>query len=163
MSSISTIDFQTRLDVQELLGRFAHYLDHGEAARWAGLFCLNGVFECGGSEGCDALRLEGSEALATLPAMIAERGGGEWRHIITAITIDRCAVRKDLIADAYGPVIDMGAGGAIAAFYDFRFQLHRAGGWRIRHVLAKRIGAAAGCLPHVAGVTPAATERYSLQ
>jgi hypothetical protein len=139
MTCISTIDYQTRLDVQELLGQYSHFLDHDRGACWADLFTTDGVFEC-----ADGKRLEGPGALATLPGLVQAKGHGTWRHLITAIVIERSSdARKGLIVRAYGPVIDMDSPGALAAFYDYEFTLRFAARWRIKHVRATRIGSAA--------------------
>lgn len=157
MTCISTIDIQTRLDVQELLSHFSHFLDHDRGACWADLFTADGVFEC-----ADGHRLQGADALATLPAMVAERGHGAWRHLITAVVIERCSNRKEVSVHAYGPVLDMDQNSALAAFYDFEFTLRFASRWRIAHALARRVGTAAGDIG-AAAVTKAVPVRMALQ
>jgi|GEM_PF-1181243 len=137
MACISTIDIQTRLDVQELLSHYSHHLDHNQGACWADLFTVDGVFEC-----ADGNRLRGCAELATVPAMVNERGNGVWRHLITAVVIKRVNTRKDLIVQAYGPVIDMNQASAMAAFYDYQFTLKFGSSWRIAHALARRVGGA---------------------
>lgn len=135
MTCISTIDLQTRLDVHELLARFSHFLDHGRGACWAELFTTDGVFECHAGE-----RIEGMAALAELPGRVGALGGGNWRHIVTGIIVDRLPGRKDLVARAYGPVVDMGQAGALAAFYDYEFTLRLAARWRIKHAKVTQVG-----------------------
>jgi hypothetical protein len=135
MACISTIDIQTRLDVQELLSHYSHFLDHNQGACWAELFTVDGVFECANGN-----RLRGCTELATVPAMVNERGGGVWRHLITAVVIKRVNTRKDLVVQAYGPVIDMNQTSALAAFYDYSFTLRFGSSWRIAHALARRVG-----------------------
>lgn len=138
MTCISTIDYQTRLDVHELLGQYSHFLDHDRGACWAELFTTDGVFEC-----ADGHRLEGAAALSTLPGLVQQKGHGAWRHLITGIVIDRAESRKELTVHAYGPVLDMDNAGAIAAFYDYEFSLRFAARWRIAHLTASRVGSAA--------------------
>ena len=135
MTCISTIDLQTRLDVHELLSHFSHFLDHNQGACWADLFTVDGVFEC-----ADGNRLHGTAELATVPAMVHERGGGVWRHLITAVVIKRVNTRRHLVVQAYGPVVDMNQASAMAAFYDYAFTLKFCSSWRIAHALARRVG-----------------------
>jgi hypothetical protein len=55
--------------------------------------------------------------------------------------IKRVNTRRDLIVEAYGPVIDMNQHSALAAFYDYQFTLKFGSSWRIAHALARRVGA----------------------
>jgi hypothetical protein len=48
--------------------------------------------------------------------------------------------RKDLIVQAYGPVIDMNRHSAMAAFYDYAFTLKFGSSWRIAHALVHPVG-----------------------
>ncbi|MFA5970473.1 MAG: nuclear transport factor 2 family protein [Sphingomonas sp.] len=144
MTCISTIDYQTRLDVQELLGQYSHFLDHNRGACWADLFTTDGVFEC-----ADGQEMAGSSALATLPGLVHAKGHGAWRHMIASIVIERAESRKLLVVHAYGPVLDMDNGGAVAAFYDYEFTLRFAARWRISHVKAMRVGT--GTAPETVG------------
>jgi hypothetical protein len=48
--------------------------------------------------------------------------------------------RRDLVVEAYGPVIDRAHRETIAGFYDYRFLLHQANGGRIRSVEARHGG-----------------------
>lgn len=158
MTCISTIDYQTRLDVHELLGQYSHFLDHGRGACWADLFTMDGVFEC-----ADGRRLEGPAALATLPGLVEAKGHGGWRHMISAIVIERGDARKGLLVRAYGPVLDMDNAGAVAAFYDYEFTLRFAARWRIKHVLATRVGTFASPGVGIAAIAGASAGSPSLQ
>lgn len=158
MGCISTIDIQTRLDVQELLSHFAHFLDHDRGSCWADLFTTDGVFEC-----ADGHRLQGAAELATLPALVSERGHGAWRHMISQIVIERRNTRKDLIVRAYCPVIDMDDTSALAAFYDFDFTLRFTSRWRIEHALARRVGTSTDANVGAAAVANATLSRMALQ
>lgn len=149
MTCISTINVQTRLDVQELLSHFSHFLDHDAGPCFADLFTVDGVFEC-----ANGSRLEGPAQLATLPALVRERGNGTWRHMITAVVVGRALARKELTVRAYCPVIDMDQASALATFYDFDFNLRFASRWRISHARARRVGVSDGAsigVPVVAG------------
>ncbi len=158
MACISTIDIQTRLDVQELLSHFSHFLDHNQGACWADLFTIDGVFEC-----ADGNRLRGCAELASVPAIVNERGGGVWRHLITAVVIKRVNTRKDLIVQAYGPVIDMNQHSAMAAFYDYSFTLKFTSSWHIAHALARRVGGSTAPDVGAAAVANGALNSMALQ
>ena len=158
MTCISTIDIQTRLDVQELLSHFSHFLDHERGTCWADLFTVDGVFEC-----ADGSRIEGAAELATVPSLVHERGNGAWRHLITAVIIERCNTRRDLTVRAYCPVIDMDANSSLAGFYDFDFTLRMASRWRISHAFARRVGGAAGVDVGAAAVAGSALSHMALQ
>jgi hypothetical protein len=158
MGCISTIDIQTRLDVQEVLSQFSHFLDHDRGGCWADLFTTDGVFEC-----ADGNRLDGAAELATLPALVNERGHGAWRHLITAPVIERSNTRKELSVRAYCQVIDMDQNNALAAFYDLDFTLRFGSRWRISHALARRVGASIDVMVGAAAMTNAASARRALQ
>ncbi len=158
MTCISTIDIQTRLDVSELLSHFSHFLDHDRGLCWSDLFTTDGVFEC-----AEGKRLEGSAELATLPSLVAERGNGAWRHLITAVVIERRNTRKDLTVRAYCPVVDMDRSSTLAVFYDFEFTLRFASRWRIAYALARRVGHATGADIGAAAGSGAALTRMALQ
>nr|WP_279587911.1 nuclear transport factor 2 family protein [Sphingomonas vulcanisoli] len=158
MVCISTIDIQTRLDVQELLSHFSHFLDHDRGACWADLFTTDGVFEC-----ADGNRLCGAAELATLPSMVNERGHGAWRHLITAPIIQRCNTRKEMSVHAYCQVLDMDENSAVAAFYDLDLTLRHAARWRISHALARRVGVSVSANIGAAAMANTASAQRSLQ
>ena len=135
MTCISTIGTQTRLDVQELLSHFSHFLDHNQGAAWAELFTMDGIFECGP----DTV-MQGPEELATVPARIHTLGHGGWRHVITAVAIERTNSPKELTIRAYCPVMDLNESNPLAAFFDLQFTVRFTSRWRIRHALATRVG-----------------------
>lgn len=158
MTCISTIDIQTRLDVQELLSHFAHFLDHDRGPCWADLFTNDGVFECP-----DGSCLTGAAELASLPTLVAEKGRGSWRHLITQVIVERRRERKELAVRAYCPVIDMDNSTTLAAFYDFEFVLRFASRWRISHALARRVGNGVDASVGAAALADAARSRIALQ
>ena len=77
-----------RCDIDELLVRYCHCVDHGDADGWAALFTADGVFEVSG-----VMRLAGTERLRGMPGVVAEQGGGKWRHQITNIVCDSVSDR----------------------------------------------------------------------
>lgn len=158
MACISTIDIQTRLDVQELLSHFSHFLDHNQGSCWADLFTTDGVFECAGGR-----YLQGRTELATVPSLVNEAGVGAWRHVITAVVIERCNTRKDLTVHAYCPVIDMNQSSPLATFYDFDFTLRFASRWRISHALAVRVGGSTNSAIGAASVASGSLSQMALQ
>lgn len=95
------------------------------------------IFECG-----SGILVQASEQLAILAERIHEREHGEWRHIITAVTMNPGATRRDVVVQAYGPLIDIGQGGVIADFYNYRFEFHLSSCWRIRRVYTQYVGCA---------------------
>ncbi len=158
MACISTIDIQTRLDVQELLSHFSHFLDHDRGSCWADLFTTDGVFVC-----ADGHHLQGRAELTTVPSLVAERGHGAWRHLITAVVIERCNTRKDLAVHAYCPVVDMNRSSTLSTFYDFDFTLRFASRWRISHALATRVGLSTDADIGYAAVARGASSPMALQ
>ncbi len=135
MTCISTIGTQTRLDIHELLSHFAHCLDHDRGQDWANLFTHDGVYQCGSTV------LEGADELATVPVRIHTLGHGAWRHVITAVAIERTNRPKELVIRAYCPVMDLNEGNAMAAFFDLEFVLRFTSQWRIARAVATRVGA----------------------
>jgi len=158
MTCISTISTQARLDVQELLSHFSHFLDHNQGRSWAELFTIDGTFECGPGN-----VLQGEEELATVPARVHELGHGGWRHVITAVAIERTNSPKHLVIRAYCPVMDLNESNALAAFFDFQFTLRFASRWRIQHAQATRVGAAANHYVGIGVGAPAPEATHSLQ
>lgn len=158
MACISTIDIQTRLDVQELLSHFSHFLDHDAGACWADLFTTDGIFECAGGS-----HLQGRAELATVPSFVNEAGRGAWRHLITAVVIERCNTRKDLTVHAYCPVVDMNQSSPLSTFYDFDFTLRFASRWRISHALATRVGVSTDANIGAAALASGGQFRMALQ
>lgn len=139
-----SIDHNARLDVHDLLARFCQYLDQGRDRDWAELFHCQGSFEC---VGCGSWR--GTEQLAMVPALARGQASGEIRRLVSAVIIDPGATWRDLEVKAYGPVIDLERGGAIAAFYDYSFSLHYVYRWKIRHASANYLGSVS---PDIANV-----------
>lgn len=128
-----TIDLQSRLELHELLARYCHRVDHGDADGWAALFTSDGVFEVAG-----VMRLQGSEQLRAMPGTVTEHGGGKWRHQITSIVVEPGATADRATVDAYGLVTDWNDGGKLVTFTDYRIDMLRVGGaWRIAELVAR--------------------------
>lgn len=128
-----TIDLQARLDLHELLARYCHRVDHGDADGWAALFTSDGVFEVAG-----VMRLQGTEQLRTMPGTVAEHGGDKWRHQITSIVVEPGDTADSATVDAYGLVTNWGDGGKLVTFTDYHIDMLRVGGaWRIAALLAR--------------------------
>lgn len=134
MGQVSTVDIHTRLEICELLTRYSHFADHDQGDEWADLFTFDGVFEARGM-----LRLAGREQLRTLPRMIAQQGGGCWRHQITNVMVDHAQLNEKRVR-AYCALFDWGNGGAPVKFYDFTMTLHKGRRWQIAQLTADVIG-----------------------
>ncbi|WP_371433361.1 nuclear transport factor 2 family protein [Novosphingobium sp.] len=129
MNGITSDD---RIAIAELFARYCHSVDHGDTAGWTALFTADGVFEVAG-----AIRLEGREQVAAMPGVVADQGGGKWRHQITNIVVEPGAADGVAQVTAYGLVTDWGNEGKPMTFSDYAITLHRDGGdWRIRSLLA---------------------------
>lgn len=133
MSQVSTIDMHTRVEISELVTRYCHYADHGEGEKWAELFTLKGIFEIAGW-----LRLEGREQLRSLPGLIAEKGGGLWRHQVSNLMIDHAGLNQKC-ARAYCTVLDWGNGGVPVHFYEMTILLRLCKRWHFEQIEARVI------------------------
>lgn len=135
MVCISTIEHQTRLDIQEVLSRYCYYLDHGQGDAWADLFTLDGIYESNTGR-----LFQGRNELREFPQQILENGNGLLRHVITSMLIDRCSSSRELVVLVYGMVADLDNPNCLSRFYDYRIHVRRAGSWRLSHVIATQIG-----------------------
>lgn len=127
-----TITSDDRIAIAELFARYCHRVDHGDTAGWLELFTPDGTFEVAG-----VMRLEGHEQVAAMPGVVAEQGGGKWRHQITNIAVDAGEDADIARVTAYGLVTDWGNDGKPMTFSDYTITLVRAiGGWRIRTLVA---------------------------
>jgi 3-phenylpropionate/cinnamic acid dioxygenase small subunit len=124
-----------RVEVAELFGRYCHLVDHGAAEAWAALFTDDGVFEVEG-----IMRMQGVAQLQGMPGVVAQQGGGKWRHQITNIVCADGAQADTADVRAYGLVTDWGRGGAAVSFTDYEITLRRVGEtWRIAALLARMV------------------------
>ena len=129
MGGITNYD---RIEIGELFARYCHSVDHGDTAGWRALFTPDGVFEVAG-----AMRLEGHEQVGAMPGVVAEHGGGKWRHQITNIVVEPGSHDDEAHVTAYGLVTDWSNDGKPMTFSDYTITLNRAGRvWRIRQLLA---------------------------
>ena len=135
MSCVSTIDHQARLDVRELLSRYCQYIDHNQGAAFAELFTHDAVFELS-----DGTRLTSMDEFRLIPGMVWEMGGGQWRHQITNVVIDRGVTYREVTVTATGLVLDWNRGGAMASCYDYRIEVCRSHAWRIRKFYGGEVG-----------------------
>lgn len=127
-----------RVDIAEVLARYCHRVDHEDADGWAALFTQDGVFEVVGM-----MRMQGTEQLRGMPGVVAQQGGGKWRHQITNIACEPAdAPDAEYAAEvrAYGLVTDWRTGGAPVSFTDYEIRLRRAGGtWLIETLRAQMV------------------------
>lgn len=127
------LDIADHIEIVDLFARYCHRVDHGDAGGWAALFTPDGSFEVVG-----ILRFEGTDQLAAMPGIVAEQGGGKWRHQVTNIAVDPGPGPDTAVVAAYGLVTDWREGGKVASFTDYEITLARVdGSWRIRTLLAR--------------------------
>jgi uncharacterized protein (TIGR02246 family) len=127
------LSVEARQDIADLLSRYCHRVDSGDAEAWAALFTDDGVFEVPG-----AIRLEGTAQLRSMPAIVVEQGGGKWRHQVTNIVAEAGDARDTAKVSAYGVLSDWhGKSGALISFSDYRLTLRQIEGvWRIQSLTA---------------------------
>lgn len=135
MGCISSVDLQTRLDVQELLSRWCHYLDHGQSQEWSRLFTLEGRVDAGmlGT-------FVGRDQISQLPERVAEKGGGLWRHHLSNIMFERTGSPRELEIRAYCLTTDWRAGGALVQGCDFTARLEKRCHWQIASMVTTPVG-----------------------
>jgi uncharacterized protein (TIGR02246 family) len=126
------LDVSDRIEIEELLARYCHRVDHDDAEGWAALFTPDGSFEVLG-----AMRLQGTEQLRTMPGIVSTQGSGKWRHQITSIATEVGAEPGTARLQAYGLVTDWRDGNKLMAFTDYDMNLSRVDGtWRIKTLVA---------------------------
>lgn len=119
-------------EIQDLIARYCHSVDHGDGPGWAALFTPDGVFEVAG-----VMRFQGTEQLLAMPGIVAEHGGGKWRHQVTNIMVDPGAGPNEAKAKAYGLVTDWSPDGKLVTFSDYDIEFARIDGrWRIAALVA---------------------------
>lgn len=128
-SVFSSIDLQTRMEVQDLLSRFCQTLDYGQSAEWADLFTPDarvvaprlGVFS-------------GREELMKIPLMVTDLGKGAWRHVLANVVLNRSTSIKAIDVTAYVMVHDWKNSGTTARCWDFSAHLAKSRSWRIHRL-----------------------------
>ncbi|MDB5700664.1 MAG: hypothetical protein JWL66_863 [Sphingomonadales bacterium] len=129
----NTFTVADRVEIADLFARYCHRVDRSDATGWAALFTLDGVFEVEGVFG-----FAGADELIAMPGVVADQGGGKWRHQITNLAIDAGPEPDTATVVAYGLVTDWGEGGKLVSFTDYEVALVRVdGGWRIRRLIAR--------------------------
>jgi len=101
--AVSTEDF---LAVQDMLGRYAWYVDGNRGDDWASLYTADGVFE-----GTRPEPVIGREALALVPGQIWAHGKGKMRHQFGNLYVEPGADENRLVARFYNQVSLWGDGG----------------------------------------------------
>jgi hypothetical protein len=139
MGCISTVDLQTKMDIQELLSRFCHFLDHNNATEWARLFTADCRLNCG-SMG----RFDGRAAISTIPALVQEKGSGTLRHHLSNVMLDRTGNARELEMHAYCLVTDWSRQGAMVACFDFHARLQNRCHWQVAELSMNPVGACDG-------------------
>lgn len=135
MGCISTIDLQTKMDVQELLSRFCYFLDHDKKLEWLRLFTLDAAIEMG-----PLGTFAGHTEIATVPGKVAERGNGLWRCVLTNVMFERTANIRELVVNACCMITDWSGGGTLAHCADFKATLQHRRYWQIDHLTMVPVG-----------------------
>lgn len=139
MGCISTVDLQTKMDIQELLSRYCHFIDHNNAIEWARLFTADCRMDCG-SMGI----FDGRAAIAGIPALVQAKGGGNLRHHLSNVMMERTANPRELDMHAYCLLTDWSRQGAMVACFDFHARLQNRCHWQIAELSMKPVGACDG-------------------
>jgi ketosteroid isomerase-like protein len=128
----NSLGFEARLDIADVLGRYCHRVDANDADGWTALFTEDGVFEVPG-----AIKLQGTAQLRAMPGVVAEQGGGKWRHLMMNIVAERGDTPDTARVRASGVLTDWRKGGALAGFTDYQITMRRIGAdWKIATLLA---------------------------
>lgn len=136
MGFISTVDLQTKMDVQELLSRFCHFLDHNKATEWSRLFTVDCRIDL------DKLGVfQGRDAILEIPRMVNDLGAGHWRHHLSNVMIDRTGSVRELEVNAYCIVTDWGRDGSVVHYADFSARLQNRCHWQIMELTLTSVGA----------------------
>jgi hypothetical protein len=136
MGCISTVDLQTKMDVQELLSRYCHFLDHDNAAEWAKLFTADCHLDAGGLG-----IFEGRNAVSNIPSLVRMKGAGNWRHHLSNVMMERTSHARELEIKAYCLVTDWGKQGAMVGCFDFHARLQNRCHWQIVDLTMQPVGA----------------------
>jgi hypothetical protein len=139
MGCISTVDLQTKMEVQELVSRFCHFLDHDNATEWARLFTADCRLNCG-SLGDFA----GRGAILGIPALVQVKGSGNLRHHLSNVMMERTGNARELELHAYCLVTDWSKKGAMVACFDFHARLQNRCHWQIADLRMNAVGACDG-------------------
>lgn len=128
-------DVAAQIEIEALLARYCHRVDHDDSVGWADLFAADGSFVVDG-----AFRLDGTDQLRTMPAIVREHGGGKWRHQIMNIVVEEGVEPGTARVMAYGLVSDWRDGGKLVSFSDYEILLRQVDGtWRITTLLAQMV------------------------
>ncbi|MGV3770158.1 MAG: nuclear transport factor 2 family protein [Sphingobium phenoxybenzoativorans] len=139
MGCISTVDLQTKMEVQELVSRFCHFLDHNNAQEWTRLFTTDCHLDAG-SVGI----FNGRAAIIGIPELVYAKSAGNWRHHLSNVMIDRTGNARELEIHAYCLVTDWSKKGALISCYDFHARLQNRCHWQIADLKMRPVGACDG-------------------
>lgn len=130
-----SVDLEAQIEIEALLARYCHRVDHDDSVGWADLFTADGSFVVEG-----AFRLDGMDQLRTMPAIVREHGGGKWRHQIMNIVAEEGVERDTARVMAYGLVSEWRDGGKLVSFSDYEILMRQVDGtWRIITLLAHMV------------------------
>lgn len=130
------LSVEDRQDIVDLFAQYCHRVDHADGEGWAALFTSDGAFDIQG-----ITRLEGTEQLSGMPAVVSEQGKGTWRHQVTNIVAEAGDGPDMATMKAYGLVTGWVSGGVPITFTDYTGRLRRVDGeWRIVELIATSVG-----------------------
>src|SRR3546814_13856550 len=104
--AVKKLSGEDRQDSVDLFAQYCHRVDHAEGEGWASLFTSDGAFDIKG-----ITRLEGTEQLRGMPAVVSEQGNGTWRHQVTNNIEEAGAAPDTATMMAYGHVTGWLSGG----------------------------------------------------
>src|SRR3546814_12905175 len=114
---------EDRQDIFDLVAQYCHRVDHADGEGVAALFTSDGAFDIKG-----ITRLEGTEQLRGMPAVVSEQGNGTWRHQVTNIIAEAGDAPDTATMMAYGLVTGWVSGGVPITFTAYSGRLRRVDG-----------------------------------
>jgi len=124
---VSTISLENRIEIYELIAKYAHFCDAYESEQWADLFVADGQLVSG------ATVLAGREVLINRVEELRRNDDG-LRHDIANIYLEPGMTDEHATAKAYGIVTSWAKSPPeMTIFADYSFELvNREGEWKIK-------------------------------
>jgi bifunctional aromatase (cyclase/dehydratase) len=132
---VSVADFAA---ITDLMARYCHHIDEGEAEAWADCYTPDGAFDGPATPA----PLVGREALAGFARATYGAAQGMMRHQVANLTCDYGAAEDAAVARLYNLVTTWQGGGRVSLMAVCRLDLVRADGrWRIQRNAYRLLGA----------------------
>ena len=125
MGLFSSIDLETRMEVQDLLSRFCHSLDFDKVEEWRELFRRDASVTAPRFG-----RFCGIDQICQIPGLVARAGNGKWRHVFNNVVLSRSSLRVLSVA-AYCVVNDWAGSGGAVRCWDFTAIVEKQKRWLI--------------------------------